>query len=391
MPFHVTADYAPPRSWDQFEELCADVFQSAFGDPALVRHGRAGQRQHGVDIIARSGAIYPIGLQCKKRARWPVKKITKAEINAEVAEALKFRPALSAYYILTTALDDTALQAHVAAVNARHEAKGLFHVVLLGWGEIVRRSTLDPNVADKHFGPAGGRAPRSPLLATWMMSGGLLELTGQELELSVAELAQDLRDWPAGHFVVRQRESDKLVEELKDFERPGLSAAQRRRRIELREQLRRLTDAEARAVQGVRLMLADPDISSWLLKVWEPAEVPLSVAAFINGHIDVGRISTRMSTYLRMAPANAPDRRCSAPLTDDEVSSISQFKKKRLLEYGKTLTNSVGELPDAVRARTAVPRIIRAIQEFMSEDRLTWDQIRAMGALDIGFWTVELA
>jgi len=25
---HVNADYAPPRSWDQFEELCADVFQS---------------------------------------------------------------------------------------------------------------------------------------------------------------------------------------------------------------------------------------------------------------------------------------------------------------------------------------------------------------------------
>src|ERR1044072_594404 len=44
---HPHADYAPPRSWEQFEELCADVFQSAWRDPALVRHGRAGQRQNG--------------------------------------------------------------------------------------------------------------------------------------------------------------------------------------------------------------------------------------------------------------------------------------------------------------------------------------------------------
>jgi hypothetical protein len=52
-----------------------------------------------------------------------------------------------------------------------------------------------------------------------MMSGGVLEKTGRELELSVAELAQDLRDMPAGHFVIRQRESDAIVEKLKAFER----------------------------------------------------------------------------------------------------------------------------------------------------------------------------
>lgn len=39
---HILADYPPPRSWEQFEELCADVFQSSWQDPAMVRHGRAG-------------------------------------------------------------------------------------------------------------------------------------------------------------------------------------------------------------------------------------------------------------------------------------------------------------------------------------------------------------
>ncbi len=59
-------EYPPPRSWEQFEELCADLFEAMWSDPALVRHGRAGQAQNGVDIVAARGGIYPVGLQCKK-------------------------------------------------------------------------------------------------------------------------------------------------------------------------------------------------------------------------------------------------------------------------------------------------------------------------------------
>lgn len=228
---HVHADYAPPRSWEQFEELCADIFQSAWRDPSLVRHGRAGQRQNGVDIVARNGALYPVGLQCKRRKRWPVNKLTTAEIDAEVTEALTFAPALRAFYILTTASEDVALQAHVRSINNKHEKKQLFEVVLLGWDEILRRATLDPQVANKHFGPSGGGAPRSPLLATWMMSKGKLEKTGKELELSVKELTQDFHDWPTGHIVVRQRESDDLLERLRAFEGRKLSNTERRKRI----------------------------------------------------------------------------------------------------------------------------------------------------------------
>jgi hypothetical protein len=212
------------------DELCADVFQSAWRDPALVRHGRAGQRQHGVDIVARNGALYPIGLRCKKRAQWPVTKVTKTQVDAEVAAALNFKPALKAFYILTTALDDAKLLKHVRQINERHEAAKLFEVILLGWNEIVRRATLDRNVADKHFGSAGGGAPRSPLLATWMLSKGRLEKTGEELALSVEELIQDLHDWPTGHFILRLRESDDLTEKLRRYEGRNLSNNERKQR-----------------------------------------------------------------------------------------------------------------------------------------------------------------
>ena len=40
MTQHVHFEQAPPRSWDQFEELCADTFQEEWQDSTLVRHGR---------------------------------------------------------------------------------------------------------------------------------------------------------------------------------------------------------------------------------------------------------------------------------------------------------------------------------------------------------------
>jgi hypothetical protein len=393
LQYRVTAEYAPPRYWEQFEELCADVFQSQFGDPALVRHGRGGQAQHGIDILARNGSVYPIGLQCKKKSQWPVRKLTKADVTAAIDEASKFDPALKEFYILTTAPDDAALQAHVAALNQKREAEGLFRVVVLGWGEIVRRATRDSDVAAKHFGPTGGDTPRSPLLTVWMMSGGVLEKIGRELELSVAELAQDLRDMPAGHFVIRQRESDAIVEKLKAFERPGLSPAQRQQRINLREELRILADREARAVHGVRAMLTDPDIAPWVLQVWRPSLAHVSVAAYVRDHTGDADIPTGLSNWLRLYPPNdyLRERRHAVRVTTEEAAAVMRAEQKHLAKYKMPITPGVDELPEAVRARAAIPRIVQGILEFRTLDRLKEEQIRALGAFDIGHWKYEQA
>ena len=393
MQYRVTAEYAPPRYWGQFEELCADVFQSQFGDPALVRHGRSGQAQHGIDILARNGAVYPIGLQCKKKSQWPVKKLTKTDVTAAIDEASKFDPVLKEFYILTTAPDDAALQAYVATLNQKREAEGRFRVVVLGWDEIVRRATSDSDVADKHFGPTGGDTRRSPLLAVWMMSGGVLEKIGRELELSVAELAQDLRDIPAGHFVIRQRESEAIVEKLKAFERSGLSKSQRQQRINLREELRILTDREARAVNGVRAMLVDPEIAPWVLQVWKPSLAHLSVAAYVQNHTGGVDIGTGVSNWLRLYPPkdHLRERRHSVRVTREEAALVMGAEQKFLSKYKKPMTPSVDELPDAVRARAAIPCIVQGILEFRMVDRLTEQQIRALGAFDIGQWKYEQA
>ena len=123
----VHLDLAPPKTWEQFEELCADTFAALWSAPGLVRHGRSGQRQNGVDIISRPGGRWT-GLQCTKKAVWPVKTLTKAEINKEIAEALTFTPKLEAFWILTTVPDDIHLQERVREINEKHEKAKLFTV-----------------------------------------------------------------------------------------------------------------------------------------------------------------------------------------------------------------------------------------------------------------------
>jgi hypothetical protein len=317
--------------------------------------------------------------------------LTTGDIDKEVKAALSFKPRLKMLYILTTAPNDATLLAHVRKLNLLQRRKKLFEVVLLGWGEIVRLATRDPQVADKHFGPLGGAAPRSPLLATFMMSKSTLEKAGLELELSIKELAQDLRDWPTGHVAVRQHESDVLIERLRPFDGRKLSTKERYERIKLRDELRVLTDAEREAERAILLLLTDPDVSAYMLKVWE-GDAPLAIEAFVNNHLRPLKSYTWSNgSELRMSPPGDPERRCTAYLTKADVSSILTLRQQRQSRYGKPLTDSVDELPPQVRAKVAVPRIIRGLFDFVSEDRLSWEQIRAMQALNLGQWSVSIA
>lgn len=52
MPTPSTANLPIPKDWDEFENLCADLFSKEWGDRNATRNGRQGQRQHGVDIYA---------------------------------------------------------------------------------------------------------------------------------------------------------------------------------------------------------------------------------------------------------------------------------------------------------------------------------------------------
>lgn len=353
-------------------------------------YGRAGQSQNGVDIIARNGANYPIGLQCKKRAKWPVSKLTTAQVSDEVNEALKFSPPLKSFYILTTAPNDAPLQDHVREINQKHTANGYFDVVLLGWDELVRRATLHPQVCTKHFGPSGSGAPLSPLLATWMMFDGQIELAEEDLELTVQELALDLYDWPTGHVAIRQRESDQLLKELSILDGRQLSAPLRKQRIEIRNELRRLKDEERFAEQGVKLMLTDPDLSIYILKVWDD-EAHFVIEGFINTQVAMRKHEDPSPDhYLRLHWPDKPDEWISAPLSPENILAIYERSKTFKANFGNEIVECVGELPADVRAKVAIPRVIRGLMERVAEPQWTWEEMRRKKLFDLGTWTYSI-
>ena len=131
--------------------IFAPICSAGFGDSNVVRYGRLGQRQNGVDIRGRLPDGRIAGVQCKRKRRWPVAELTTEEIDDEVSEALKFKPPLSEFTIATTAPNDAKLQAHVDAITERHRAQGLFSVHLLGWNELSRRITDHAQLVEKHY------------------------------------------------------------------------------------------------------------------------------------------------------------------------------------------------------------------------------------------------
>ena len=93
MPSPPTTDLPRPKSWDEFEDICADVLKRLWKDPYIVRNGRSGQKQHGVDIyghpehLGGSNSGDYSGAQCKD-----IELLDLATVEAEVKKAIDFQP-----------------------------------------------------------------------------------------------------------------------------------------------------------------------------------------------------------------------------------------------------------------------------------------------------------
>ena len=164
MPTIASSELPVPKSWDEFEDICADLFGRIWNDHNVVRYGRAWASANTASISADDCPTAQFaGVQCKRKRQWPVTQLTTKDIDDEVAEALKFEPPLLEFTIATTAPNDAKLQAHVDAITERHKAQGLFSVHLLGWSELWRRITDHPQLVEKHYGfvALSSIAPRS--------------------------------------------------------------------------------------------------------------------------------------------------------------------------------------------------------------------------------------
>lgn len=147
MPTVADAAFPPPTSWDEFEKICRDSFGTRWSNPNLVRHGRQGQTQNGVDIYGSDNHGIPIGIQCKNT----IGSITKAIINTEVENAENFTPALKMLYIATTCTADVRIQQHLRDLSATRIKQGNFGVEVVFWGDIFQDLCRDQLLAFKHY------------------------------------------------------------------------------------------------------------------------------------------------------------------------------------------------------------------------------------------------
>jgi hypothetical protein len=139
----------PPRNWQDFEDLCCDLWRKLWNDPDTQKIGRSGQAQQGVDICGRPdrGEEWA-AVQCKLKDR---QALSRTEIEKEVVKARKFEPQLSRLIIATTAPRNARLQATVRRSMRRREMPDSFSVVVFFWEDIVLKLGDYPEVVRKYY------------------------------------------------------------------------------------------------------------------------------------------------------------------------------------------------------------------------------------------------
>ena len=146
MPSPTTTNLPIPKSWDEFEDICADLLKRLWQDPYITRNGRCGQKQHGVDIYGKPVHLQGCGsgiagAQCKR-----VVELTKGDIRNEIEQTPEFVPKLEEFLILTTLKRDASLQEYV-----RTQDWPINRVEILFWEDLSLKLSGFDELLQKHF------------------------------------------------------------------------------------------------------------------------------------------------------------------------------------------------------------------------------------------------
>ncbi|MDM5142361.1 hypothetical protein OB959_21600 [Aeromonas bestiarum] len=138
--------YQPLSSWDEFENLCLNLFRLELKDDSIHKNGRQGTIQNGVDIFGKSflsGKL--LGFQCKGKQVYPERRIKQGEIDSEIEKAKNFEPKLDCLFFLTTASRDPSIQEHIRRINESISID--FEVGVYFWNDIELMLNKYPEVA----------------------------------------------------------------------------------------------------------------------------------------------------------------------------------------------------------------------------------------------------
>lgn len=205
-----TPKLKPPASWEEFEDACADLFERLWNFKELVRYGRQGQEQHGIDIYGQEDGAH-VAAQCKQRRQWPPTKLTTADVDDTVEKAKSFTPKLAKLFIVTTAENDKAVTDHAEAINARHKELGLFGVHVYGWSELQRRFHNYPDLLEKHFNEITIRALRTDIQDLHKVAEQVLT---QVNAAQVSQAGDGRQAPPAGNRVLAEQLAEAVERDL---------------------------------------------------------------------------------------------------------------------------------------------------------------------------------
>lgn len=165
-----TATQIPkPANEQDFEAANEILWRCLLQTESVQLHGRRGQKQDGVDLfgIRAADPCRIVGVQAKLKSDGSF--LDEKEVEAEVEKALKFKPLLSEYYIVTTSPDDARLNQLALDLSVSASAGRLIplQVRVYGWETMQREIRRHPE-ALKAFDPS--RTSHGDLLQTTMES-----------------------------------------------------------------------------------------------------------------------------------------------------------------------------------------------------------------------------
>jgi len=152
--FSVTAaqEIPKPKNWQDFQRGCVVLFQAELKDPHAQEYGRHGQKQSGIDILARRDGIHDhfVGIQCR-RYDVPLKK---AVILKDCRDALTIKAGLKEIIFATTCPSDTKATDAALEVESELRAEGYdLKVILYSWSDLELKICRHPE-AHAFFFPA---------------------------------------------------------------------------------------------------------------------------------------------------------------------------------------------------------------------------------------------
>ncbi len=141
-----------PKTWQEFETLCWDLWKEIWQDPNAQKNGRQGQVQNGVDLWGNPNQEEAYaGVQCKGKDSYTNGILTEEEIRDEVKKAKNFQPQISQYIIVTTGPKDAKVEELARKISVEHLKLGLFSVTAMGWVDVVDRLSSFPHLIEKYY------------------------------------------------------------------------------------------------------------------------------------------------------------------------------------------------------------------------------------------------